>query len=110
MHQSDYVFEMGQRYSGDNILEDPDEKPDPVKNKIIGIWATYVIKKSGTDVSGIKIRVPIKKGRTGCAIWNEKEIVDMALAFDLLKRDGPKSPMYAFDPKLIEEAKAHAAP
>jgi len=105
MHQSDYVFEMGQRYNGDYILEDPDEKPDPVKNKIVGIWATYIIKKSGTDVSGIKVRVPIKKGRQGCAIWSEKEVVDTALAFDMLRREGPKSPMYAFDPSLVKEAK-----
>ncbi len=106
MHQSDYVFEMGQRYNGDYILEDPDEKPDPVKNKIVGIWATYIIKKSGTDVSGVKIRVPIKKGRRGCAIWGEKEVVDTMLAFDMLRRDGPKSPMYAFNAGLVEEAKA----
>lgn len=105
MHQSDYVFEMGQRYTGDYILEDPDEKPDSVKNKIVGIWATYGIKKSGTDESGIKIRVPIKKGRRGCAIWGEKEVVDTMLAFDMLKREGPKSPMYAFNTMLIEEAK-----
>lgn len=88
MHQSDYVFEMGQRYNGDYILEDPDSKPDPVKNKTLGIWATYIIKKSGTDVSGTKIRVPIKKGRTGSAIWVEKELVDMALTWQLYKKGG----------------------
>lgn len=102
MHQSDYVFEMGQRYNGDYILEDENAKPDPVKNKIVGIWATYNIKKSGTDVSGIRIKVPIKKGRVGCAIWVEKEVVDMAMSFDLVKRSGA---WFSFDTNIIKEAK-----
>lgn len=102
MHQSDYVFELGQRYQGDYILEKPDDKPDSKTNKIVGIWATYGIKKSGTDVSGIKIKVPIKKGRIGPAIWVEKEVVDIALSFTKVKRSGA---WFAFDTDLIAEAK-----
>lgn len=102
MHQADYVFEMGQRYpSRDNILEDENAKPDPVKNKIVGVWASYGIKKSGTDESGNVIRVPIKKGRVGCAIWVEKEVVDMALAYDLVRKGGA---WFSFDAALIKEA------
>jgi hypothetical protein len=106
MHQSDYVFEMGQRYNGDYILENPDEKPDPIKNKTLGIWATYIIKKSGTDVSGTKIRVPIKKGRVGCAIWVEKEVVDMALTCQLYKKSGAWLTLDANNPinKAAKEA------
>ncbi len=102
MHQSDYVFELGQRYNGDNILEHPDDKPDSVKNKIIGIWATYIIKKSGTDVSGERLRIPIKKGRVGSAIWVEKEVGDMLLAYDLVKKSGS---WLSFDGPFIKEAK-----
>lgn len=101
MHQSDYVFEMGQRYQGDYILEDENAKPDPVKNKTLGVWATYIIKKSGTDATGTKVRVPIKRGRVGCAIWVEKEIVDYALMYELIKRSGA---WFSFDPVLIKEA------
>lgn len=104
-HQCDYILQALPRWNGDFILEDPDEKPDAKTNKIIGVWVTWEVKKSATDVSGIKLRVPIKKGRVGSAIWVEKEVVDLALSYDLLKREGPKSPMYAFDPALIKEAK-----
>lgn len=107
MHQGDYVFEMGQRYNGDNILEYPDVKPDPVKNKIIGIWATYGIKKSGTDESGIKVRVPIKKGRVGCAIWVEKEVADMAVVYQIYPKPKTGS-WYNLDANnpVTKEAKA----
>jgi len=88
MHQSDYVFELGQRWKGDYILEDPNAKPDPVKNKTVGLWATYNIKKSGTDVTGATIKVPIKRGRVGCAIWIEMEVADMALAYGFVTKAG----------------------
>lgn len=103
MHQSDYVFEFGQRYPGDQILESPDDKPDFKTNKIIGVWVTYNIKKSGTDVSGTRVRVPIKKGRIGSAIWVEKEVVDMLLQFDLVKRAGA---WFSFNEAFLKEAKA----
>jgi len=102
MHQSDYVFELGQRYMGDYILEKPDEKPDVKSNQIVGVWATYHIKKSGTDSSGIKIKIPIKKGRVGSAIWVEKEVVDMILMFNLAKRSGA---WFTFEEAFVNEAK-----
>lgn len=112
-HQSDYVFSYNPRYAGDMILEDPDQKPDAQKNKIIGVYATIEIKKSGTDVTGTKIKIPIRKGRVGSAIWIEKEIVDMLLQWQLLakgrdeKTGKEKGGAYLyFDPKLIEEVKA----
>lgn len=101
-HQCDYILDYGPRYGGDLILEDPDAKPDPVKNKIVGVWATVEVKKSATDTTGVKVKIPIKKGRIGSAIWVEKEVVDMALAFDLIKRSGA---WFAFNPSFIEEAK-----
>lgn len=87
-HQSDYVFQYLPRYQSDWILENPNEKPDHQKNKIIGLYATLEIKKSGTDVTGTKVKIPIKKGRVGSAIWREREIVDMMLAWELLKKSG----------------------
>jgi hypothetical protein len=101
-HQCDYIIQYLPRYNGDYILENPDEKPDLVKNKILGVWATAEIKKSATDVSGIKVKVPIRKGRIGSAIWVEKEVVDMALSYDLIKRAGA---WFAFDATLLQEAK-----
>lgn len=101
-HQCDYILQYLPRFGGDFILENPDEKPDPIKNKIVGVWATVEIKKSATDVSGVKIKVPIKKGRIGSAIWVEKEVVDIALSFSKVKRSGA---WFAFDADLIAEAK-----
>jgi len=101
-HQCDYILQYLPRYGGDFILENPDEKPDPIKNRIIGVWATVEIKKSATDVSGTKVKVPIKKGRIGSAIWVEKEVVDIALSFNKVKRSGA---WFSFDTDLIAEAK-----
>ena len=104
-HQGDYAFEYAPRYPGDWILEDPKAKPDWQKNKIIGVYATLTIKKSGTDVTGYALKVPIRKGRVGCAIWVEKEITEMLLGWELLKKRGTGS-WLDFDPELITEVKA----
>jgi hypothetical protein len=101
-HQCDYVLQYLPRYQGDYILEKPDEKPDIIKNKILGVYATVEVKKSATDVTGTKIRIPIRKGRVGSAIWVEKEVVDMALQFNHLTRKGA---WCSFSPEFIEMAK-----
>ncbi len=86
-HQSDYVFSYLPRWAGDAILENPEEKPDPINNKVLGVYSTLEIKKSGTDVSNSgKIKIPIKKNVIGCAIWREKEIVDICLGWGLLTK------------------------
>lgn len=104
-HQADYVFEYAPRFAGDLILENPKEKPDWQKNRIIGVYATIDIKKSGTDVTGTKLRIPIRKGRVGCAIWVEKEITDMLLAWQLLAKRGAGS-WLDFSKDLIADVKA----
>ena len=100
-HQSDYVFSYAPRFFGDMILKDPDEKYDLVKNPIIGVFSTIEIKKSGTDVSGNKVKIPIKKGVVGCAIWKSKEVGDLLLAWDLVAR---QKPWFIFEPEVIKEA------
>ncbi len=101
-HQADYVFYYTPRYNGDYILEKPDEKPDPIKNKALGVYATIEIKKSGTDITGTKVKIPIKKGRIGNSIWTEKELIDMILSFQLANRKGA---WISFDEGIIESAK-----
>lgn len=102
-HQSDYIFEYSLRYKSDNILEDPDAQPDMYKNKIIGVYSTVEIKKGSTDASGTKIKIPIKKGRIGCAIWIEKEVVDMVVGFGFVEKSGS---WLTFTDNVLEEAKA----
>lgn len=87
-HQCDYIIQYLPRYGGDFILEDDSAKPDPIKNKIIGLWATAEIKKSATDTTGVKVKIPIKKGRVGCAIWVEKEVADLCLAYGIVTKAG----------------------
>jgi hypothetical protein len=103
-HQASYAFLYHHRFNKDLIRENPDPsaKGDP-KNKIIGVYANVEITKSGTDVSGRKIEIPIKKGRIGCAIWKEKECVDYAIAFEYLKDEGRGR--YNFVSEFVEEAK-----
>lgn len=106
-HQSDYAFQYQPRYGGDYILEKPKEKPDWRTNRTLGVYATIDIKKSGTDVTGAKVRVPVKRGRIGNAIWVEREIVDMLLSWQMLAKEKGKegSSWLHFDPKLLAEIK-----
>ncbi len=76
------------RYQGDLILEDDNEKPDRLKNKILGVYATVEIKKSSNDTTGTVVRIPIKKGRIGNSIWVEKEVADLILDNSLATRKG----------------------
>ena len=88
-HQSSVVLSYFPRYAGDYILESPDDKPDPVKNKVLGLYASLEVKKSMNEATGGgKIRIPIKKGAIGPAIWKEKEVSDMLLMFGLAIKKG----------------------
>ena len=87
-HQSDYVFLYCTRHQGDYILENPTLKPDRIKNKVLGLYARIEVKKSATDVTGIQLKIPIKKGRIGNQIWVEKEIADLIIAYELVKTAG----------------------
>lgn len=85
-HQSDYVFQYLPRFGGDQILENPNEKPDYQKNRSVGVYAKLEIRKSGTDVTGTVVKIPIKKGRVGCAIWIEREIADLMVGWSMLEK------------------------
>ncbi len=102
-HQSDYVFEFQPRYGGDLILEDDEAKPDRIKNKILGLYCKVIFRKSASDISGESISYPIKKGVVGPAIWKEKEVVDVMLAYQLLIKKGS---WFTFDKGAIQEALA----
>ena len=100
-HQSDYVFLYCTRNKGDYILEKPLLAPDRIKNKTLGLYATIEIKKSATDETGTKVKIPIKKGRIGNQIWIEKEIADLVIAYELVKTAGS---WMSFEPSIVSEA------
>lgn len=87
-HQADYALLYLTRYKGDYILEDDSKPQDLIKNKRLGVYASIEIRKSATDETGTKVRVPIKKGRVGSQIWTEKEISDLVIAYGLIGRSG----------------------
>ena len=101
-HQSDITLSYQPRFGSDYIYEKPKEKPDPIKNKRLGVYATVEIKKSSTNTTGERVRIPIKDGRKGCAIWVEKEIVDIMVGFEMITRNGA---WYSFSEAIIAEAK-----
>lgn len=101
-HQSDYTFMYLTRYpSKDYILEDPKIPMDKVKNKLLGLYATIEIKKSATDETGAKLRIPIKKGRIGNQVWVEKEVADLIMAYELVDKAGS---WLSFDSSIIADA------
>lgn len=100
-HQNDITLSYALRNSGDYIYENPNLKPDPIKNKKIGVYATIDIRKSSTDTTGTRVRIPIASGRQGSCIWVEKEVVDMALSFGLLKGKGA---WFSFDDSFVAQA------
>jgi hypothetical protein len=102
-HQCSYALYYRQRNKGDYILEDDEKQPDPSTNKILGIHAKIEIKKSSTDNTGYTIDVPIKKGRVGNCIWNEKEVADMVLAYELANKE---KAWITFDKGILSEALA----
>jgi hypothetical protein len=102
-HQADYVLEYQPRYGKDLILEKEKEKPDPVTNKILGVWANVAIRKSANDVTGTIISYPVKKGVIGNAVWQSKEIADFMLSYQMLVKS---SSWLAFESEILEEAKA----
>lgn len=101
-HQSDYVLEFQPRYNGDLILENDKEKPDPIKNKILGINAKLIIRKSANDNTGIPVTYPVKKGVIGPANWIEKEVADLVVAFEMAQKSAS---WFTFSPDILEEAK-----
>lgn len=103
MHFANYILEFEPRYNGDNILEKPNEKPDPEKNKIIGHWVTVTIKKSDKENEMIKVKYPVKHGRTGGnSIWVEYEICDMLLMWEMVAKKGA---WLTFNDSILKEAK-----
>ena len=101
-HMSSYALYYRPRYQNDLILEKPDDKPDIIKNRILGVYATVEIKKSSSETTGSIIKIPIARHRIGNQIWIEKECVDCAISFEIIKRAGA---WFQFSESIIKEIK-----
>lgn len=111
LHFANWILEFEPRFKGDLILEKPNEKPDPQKNKILGHYAKATVKKSPNEKTNIQIKYPIIYGRKGGnSIWNEKEILDLMYIWGFANKKGA---WISFDEsfrKELEEEKKISIP
>lgn len=103
LHFANWILEFEPRYNKDLILEKPNEKYDPIKNKIVGHNVKIVIKKSTNESTNSKVQYPIKYGRKdGSSIWKEYEVIDQILAWEFASAKGA---WVTFSDEIIEELK-----
>ena len=89
LHFANFILEFEPCFKTDQILQKPNEKYDPDKNKIIGRYAKITVKKSPNEKTNSIISYPIIYGRKGGkSIWVEKEILDMMFLWDLSNKKG----------------------
>lgn len=88
-HFASHVLAFQEWYESDLILEDPDSKPDRLKNRPLGHYCKVRITKTDKEKRHITVPIPIKHGVTnGSAVWLEREVADQLLAFGLVTKKG----------------------
>jgi len=103
LHFANWILEFEPRYNKDLILEKPNEKYDPIKNKIIGHNVKISIKKSTNESTNSKVQYPIKYGRKeGSSVWKEYEIIDQILSWEFATAKGA---WVTFSDEIIDELK-----
>jgi len=103
LHFANWILEFEPRYNKDLILEKPNEKYDPIKNKIIGHNVKIAIKKSTNESTNSKVQYPIKYGRKdGASVWKEYEVIDQILSWEFATAKGA---WVTFSDEIIEELK-----
>lgn len=104
--QASTVIEFSQRYEGDYLLEDENLKYDEKKNPKIGHIVKGQIVKSDNEKYGVKFEYAVKYGRTnGNSVFIERELVDMLLVWELLKKESAQGSAVV-NPDLQTELKA----
>jgi RecA/RadA recombinase len=89
LHFANFIFEFEPRFESDVILKEQDKKYDSEKNPILGHHCKIYIKKSPNESSKNRVKYPIKYGRTnGRSVWVEREIVDILIIWELIKKSG----------------------
>jgi len=82
-HAPSVVMDFLPRFNDDLIRENPSDK----NSKIIGHWCKVKILKDDNERLMSEVRYPIKYWRTGGkSVWVEYEIVDLLIAYELLKK------------------------
>jgi len=101
MHYANFIFEFEGRYNKDLILEKPNERYDPIKNKILGHEAKITVKKAPNEKTNTIITYPVMYGRVGGnSVWREREIRDLMFENGLLTKSGA---WVTVSPEVIEQ-------
>lgn len=88
LHYPDWIINFEKRNQSDLIVQDPKAKPSP-ENPIIGHYAKVHIQKSTNESTGMRVRYPIKHGRSdGKSIWIEREVIEMLLMWKYIEKAG----------------------
>lgn len=101
LHYANFIFEFEGRYQKDWILQDPDQRYDEKKNKIIGHEVKITIKKSPNEKTNTVVAYPIRYGRkNGTSIWREREIRDLLFENGQFIKSGA---WVTVDPSVIKQ-------
>lgn len=102
-YQATTVIDFSSRYEGDYILEDPNLKYEPTKNKKIGHIVRGYIRKSDNEKYDVKFEYAVKYGRTdGNSLWVERDVLDQLLMWSFISRESSKG-SFAFNPEIYKE-------
>jgi RecA/RadA recombinase len=106
LHYSDWILEFQERTRGDTIFINETlkgaEKYNP--DNIIGHNCAVEFSKTPNEKKFVKVKYPIKHGRTGGkSIWREKEVLDFLEAWKYIKVSGS---WISFDEALVAELKS----
>jgi RecA/RadA recombinase len=81
LHYPDWIINFEKRNQSDLILQDPKARHCN--------YAKVHIQKSTNESTGMRVRYPIKHGRTdGKSIWIEREVIEMLLMWKYIEKAG----------------------
>lgn len=108
LHGSDVILQYEPPYNGDFILDNPGGKFNDGKTKPIGQNVKVTLVKSVREATRKTIvNYPIKYGRKPSGVWVEREVGDLLLMWELVKKTGEKSSWLAISEDLRAEVKEH---
>lgn len=98
LHYSDWILEFQPHYNKDVIWEGEENK-----SKRLGHYCKIIFRKSTNEKTGMEVRYPIKYGQKGGnSIWREIEVLDLAIAYDYIKKSGK---WFEFNKQIIDKLK-----
>lgn len=85
IHSSSMTGEVQKNWSDTYIYENPNGKSLKEKGDVIGHYHTIKFTKTFNEKTHRTIQIPIKYGR---GVWVEREIADLAIQYEIVKKSG----------------------